>query len=722
MTDPIEDAENHIDAALASGLNPDEAGKAVDQAAQAGVPAPVASALGSGKLTALLEAENRRRIFARDQRLASWAATNPLYAALAHDDAGSLEGIGRTIDDMARHDSSLPHSGAAWAATVKAVPQGVAKGVGGLSRATLGILAATTEATTEATRSAFPGRGGSGDAEAISNWMRDTAQGAGQLDIEARRLAGMDYMDAKRASENVSNRNIVKMQTDLLGLLNHPVTVGSEELASGAVSMLPAVTVSALSGGSMLPLLAASGLQSAGGSYADLRDAGKGVGESSAKAALAGFITAGLMRVIPNAEHTLARTLANSPAPKLAARAAFAAAIGKTAAGEFTEEGLDQFLNALLVQGKSINDAIGEGLQAGMVGLVLGGASGGAEARAAKHKAMADAAATSYEAESKLCNQLDTSKLAERSKEAVRDYMQAANPELAKQTAYFDPEVLHKAMEKPENEKALLDIGVTKAAVEAATKAGSSVQVKRLDLLAGLPPSLREELRPLARKTPDAMHAEEAKAVQEQLKKAPEDLDDEAKVRKEAAENLVAEERRIVKEAVQASGGRLDEKTARDLLTPLFSGARAIFTRNPGSGRVPISLLKRVAIIKGKQSQTPEDIQAMAVRLFTEAGGKTAFGKLDLRAHLPTGVVARIDAVTGQRQVDMTQVGGEEDVRAALAAASTEVVFKDHLEGKTVKVTDENGNAAEIDAKTAIKMVADRTEALRRLKLCLEGK
>ena len=86
-----------------------------------------------------------------------------------------------------------------------------------------------------------------------------------------------------------------------------------------------------------------------------------------------------------------------------------------------------------------------------------------------------------------------------------------------------------------------------------------------------------------------------------------------------------------------------------------------------------------------------------------------------MATNLPPGVAARVDALTGQREMDPAQVGEEliQKIRSSVPELQ--------LAGQMVTVTDEAGAAAEVDAAVAVGMLRERLEAARRLKLCLEA-
>lgn len=305
--DLLDQADQNAMDGLLAGILPDEEGRMIDSARRLNTDPGTLKAASAPQLTGLLEAESRRRVLARDAKLAQWMAAHPLYASLSHDDTPQLEDLGKKLELMAQQYRDLPTTGEKWKATALAPLQGLASGLGGVSQAIYGTASFLTETVAEDS--------------SVARYLRDRAQIGADLPSAFRWSWGGQSVDqAREDTQRLSELNALKVS--VMGR-----NIGTEELFGGAVSLLPTIAAGALTGGSMWAIAGAAALQSGGSAYSDLREEGKSVGESGMKAALAGAITAALTRYIPNAEHAFSRMLTKAANPKLAARAVFASSL-----------------------------------------------------------------------------------------------------------------------------------------------------------------------------------------------------------------------------------------------------------------------------------------------------------------------------------------------------------------------------------------------------------
>lgn len=682
----VQAADDAVRQGLSLGVKPDEEGRLLDLSRRSGMPVETIRGAPATDVSDLIERDTRVRVLDKNERVARWMAENPNYASISHDDTDALDRITASADAWHQSFTAGATVGEKVKATLLSVPRGIlGNGIGGLSNAVYGLAQAGAEGV---------------GADGAAGYFQERAEIGRNLNTYIQSAAtGVPFEQAQKAQEKLSRDNVA--QVSILGR-----RVGLEEVSGALVSLAPGIAAGALTGGGAWAFAAAGALQSTGGTYADLRAEGVSGGEAGAKSVLAGVITGALTRYLgPNADKALGRILTAAKDPRATTRAILSQSVGKTAAGEATEEGLDQFLQSFLIKGMGLQESLADGVQAGLIGGIVGGGVGIGEARQAAIVAKATQASDFAQATQGLISQIDAAKTNERSKTVMQSFLQSASPEMAKADVFVDGESLMPIIQDIRAAQALEAAGITKTQIQQAAAAGSTVEISMAKLVTDLPAAVRDQILPFVRQSPGAMNVDEADKV-----KTEGDGPSEEASPKKAARVIKAEESRILKEFKAAA--KIDDETARTSLLPLFRGARSLFMNNPGAD--PTSLLKKVSFKAGDVGAAQETLAKIRQQIVDGAGpqGKTALSRISFAA-LPNGAAARVDVLTGLTTVNpqaAQAVGAIDGVLAQIRA-----VPGLDLQGKKVKT--EQGS--EVDAEQAVATLRERASKAQRLMDCL---
>lgn len=681
----VQAADDAVRQGLSLGVKPDEEGRLLDLSRRSGMPVETIRGAPSTDVSDLLERDTRVRVLDKNERVARWMAENPNYASISHDDTDALDRITASADAWHRSFTAGATVGEKVKASLLEIPRGFSAGIGAIGQAGTGLLQMGAEAV--------GAEGVAADAAFRAKVLGDMNASLDQI------FTGSSSQQAAEAQAKLNRDSY--LATTILGR-----RVGLAEISSAVTSLAPGGLASVLTRGAAWAFAAAGGLQSAGGTYADLRADGVSGGEAGAKAVLSGAITAALTRYLgPNADKALGRILTAAKDPRATTRAILSQSVGKTAAGEATEEGIDQFLQSFLVKGGSLQDALADGIQAGLIGGLVGGGVGIGEARQAAIVAKATQASDFAQATQGLISQIDAAKTNERSKTVMQSFLQSASPEMAKANVFVDGESLMPIIQDIRAAQALEAAGITKTQIQQAAAAGSTVEIPMAKLVTDLPASVRDQILPFVRQSPGAMNVDEADKV-----KTEGDGPSEEASSKKAARVIKAEESRILKEFKAAA--KIDDETARTSLLPLFRGARSLFMNNPGAD--PTSLLKKISFKAGDVGAAQETLAKIRQQIVDGAGpqGKTALSRISF-ATLPNGAAARVDVLTGLTTVNpqaAQAVGAIDGVLAQIRA-----VPGLDLQGKKVKT----GQGSEVDAEQAVATLRERASKAQRLMDCL---
>ncbi len=693
---PAVQAEGTINAALNAQVDPEQEGRLFDLSRKTGVDMGTLRMQSLPHLSALDNLPSRTDVFKRQSDIAQWLVDNPIHASIAQDDAAQLEHIKNSMPDWIQQDRQYHHDtiGERLTATGGDIGRALPAGLGQISRGVYGILRFGADAV---------------GADQLAQYASEQAEIGDNLPTHIRQAVfGMSFDDAQREESGITRLNYLKAKIG-------STEISAGDVGSGLVSILPTLAAGPLGWGAVL---GAAGAQTFGGAYADLRDRGDSVSKAGAIGMVEGVITAALTHFIPGAEGAMRRMLQASASKTQAARAVFAKAMGATAAGEFTEEGLDQFAQTVLNESTDtknpkdwqtvLGHAVSEGLKAGLIGGFTGGVFGHAEAH---HEASVQAAHNFFEGNGKLAAAVDSSKMGQRSKVAMEEYLQSQGMRKGANVYFSAEDIKPMIGTSPEQTAALAELGLTADAVEAAKSRGGSLSVSASKFMTA-DPGTRTALLELARQKPSSLSEKEAKDADKESELRAKDGVDPKKIetkKSKFVQELNKQQVRIIKEAVAATGQ--DEKTVRALHQPLFEKAKAQFLRDPLAARSPIDFLKALRYNKKGMSRE-ETMQAITDMAGPE--GKTALSKVSFT---DLGQLSgRFDALTGR--LELNEKALPDTVSLAEIVASTKNSKLD-LAGKTVHVPDQSGTRQAVDASAAVSTLQERVEAAHRLAACL---
>jgi hypothetical protein len=523
----------------------------------------------------------------------------------------------------------------------------------------------------------------------------------------------LEQSDAQTIKASLQGRPLSEIQKETARQRENTASVlgiTPGDVAGGFVSLAPTIAAGAATGGALWAILGAAALQSSGSMYADLRERGDDYGSSTMKAITAGAITAALTRIFPTAERALAAMFKAAPSKTVAARTAFSKVLGARAAGEMSEEALDEFAQSL-IRGDSLAEAMEASMKAGLIGGIIGGTVGIGEARTAHRAARIDGAEAFHQSVDGLVTALDGSKTMERSPEVMKAYLQSVRPELKNAPAVFSGEDLQLAMQDPQVAEDLAAAGITAEMVAAAATGGGVIRTTQEKVLVGLPAETREKIRPLMRESADAMSRPEAEMAKEEqtAARAGSKIDE---ATKRTLKDISKERQRLIKELQTARGMAMTREDAAKVAEVAVQHAFTLSTRNASGGEAALAQLRKLNFL-GKENLTDAEVRHRVTKLAGK-DGKTALHGIRLARDLGA-VAGRVDLLTGQVTINPDALVDQRQVDELLRQARGRTL---DLQGRTVKVETEAG-AAEVDAGAAVGTIRDRTEKMNRLRECL---
>lgn len=675
--------EQNAVSASAYDFNPADEGRLMDTARRTGLSMELLRGGRARDIDDLLVRDQRRAILERNAKVAEWMSRSPGHAGLSYDDADGLEGLSQASFNWIRAQAEAPTTADRVVAGAYSILRAPVTGLGGLLRAAGGGGSFVANAV---------------GAEGAREWFDAVSTVGSDVAAYARSYwRGTDIEDELAEQRTISEIN--PLRVNIFG-----ADISAEDVIAGAYSLVPTILAGAASGGATWAITAAAAAQSFGGAYATLNEEGDKY--AGVKASAAALITGALTLAMPNMEKTLSNMLRGSVDPKAALRGVFASVIGKQAASEMVEEGLDEFLQNYLVFGRSFEESMSAAVEAGIIGGILGGGTSVAEARMAVTKAQADAAIKFMDATQNLVSSASASKTGQRSKTAVAEFVASHGPELSQSSVYIATEDAQELLADQKAFDTLRAAGVSEAALEAARKGEQDLELPLVSIIADLSDEMQQAIMPLIRQTPDAMSGKEAAEVR--------DADDAGSggkkaERKKLQKEFEAEKRRLTKEIAKAQG--IDKESARAIVTVMAEGAVSLFSRNPAAGKSPIDILKKIKVTKDGLAEARQAIVDAA-----GPQGKVALKNVSLSSRLG-GKAARVDVLTGHAEVNpavLAAVNAVDEVMAKVRGVQTADVS-----GKTVRVQDETGAEADVDAEEVVATLRERITQARRLKGCV---
>jgi len=600
-TSPEHDAIDNAQTAAASSLNPEQEGRLIDQSAELGKPVEILRNQSELEYQRA-KLQSKQNYLTNKRKAADWMAENPNNALLSIDDVDGLESLARSAQFINREKLYGPEeSFGFWERSLATLADIGDKGIGGigsLSESFYGLLQFGAEVI---------------GAEGLAEYAADKAQIGSTLAVTlSANLDGAKPEDFSRAEYIQDQMN--KARFDVMG-----ISVG--DVVGAGVSLAPTLVGGwALRGLSEANKLRAfgiiAGLQGAGSQFASERREGADFTEAATQATASGLITGLLTRVIPggpeNALDDLAKRLAVAHSPKEMLRYNLIKATGVQFVSEAFEEGLDEMLQALLVDGSSWEEAIDRGLKAGVIGGILGGAFGAVGELAAKRQQESLIALGFKDGLTQVAEDLDRSKTAQRSVEAATQFLQ--NHGGLNKTAYIDALAAKQIASTPEGKQQLERAGITENTISNAIKEDTTIPVDTARMMAATKGEVRQQFIEQVRNTPGAKNAVEAQLEDDkQIEALVAKYDQDARDREK---DLFREEvSRLVVEVAESLGAKINEKDgkrtvdsksaeyesrARDQVELLVKPAVAWYNRHPGAFRTPLEFLKSVSFERGK--------------------------------------------------------------------------------------------------------------------------
>lgn len=590
--DPYDGAQRNATIARSSGDSPELVGRLRDISAQSGLSVDALREASQLSLEDLAHGVEKRRILRQRQAVASYLAEHPQHALVSHDDAEALYRISLAADRIRAERDEVGANPSLGAQAVI----GVQQGLGGLSSSIYGLLQMGAETLARTRRGRL--RVGGEALERFAAFAADRA--AVGRDLPSLLLARGAGIPLERADEILGGA-YARTRSQIFG-------IGIDDVAATAFSLAPTLAAApfGLTGISLV-----AGAQSTGGTFAEKRAEGASVDQASGLSLLSGAITASLTRLMPGGTERVAQLVRKAGDPAAVLRSHLIAAMGKEGFGEFMEEGLDEALQALLVDGAPLGEAIERGLKGGTLGAIFGAGFGVAPGIYAGRRQTALAALDFNQRVELLDQELTASKTLGRSQELTATFLQGHAG--LNQNAYVDGAALAELSQEAPGVVAQLErVGVDQQTIQRALESGGTVELPLARFLTALEPEVKAALKPLLRSHPNAPSAAEAQAFDtaaEATQAQAEETEDVAQFRAE----YVSEVTRLASEVSQAQAVPMEVAQAQVL--PLARAAWSFYERNPGAYDSPMDLLRRVTIQRG----TAEEGQAAVAQATDES-------------------------------------------------------------------------------------------------------
>ena len=468
--------------------------------------------------------------------------------------------------------------------------------IGGLSQSFYGLLQLGSEAI---------------GADTIAEYAADKALIGSELTATlSANLANIGEDDANKRVRNFELAQYIQNKMNQARIDVAGISLG--DIGGAAVSLAPTLVgglgVQGLSRINQMRVFGGiAALQQGGATFADQRQQGKDFGESLKQTTLSAAITGLLTRTIPGGPETaiddFGKLLAKSKNPKAMLRNNMVRAVGVQFFSEFLEEGLDETLQAILVDGSSWEEAIERGLKAGTIGGILGGSFGLSVELSGRHLERNRQAIAHYDNINAVKEQADQSTTIARSKEAGKEFLQ--NHGDVNQTNYIDAVIAEEIAASKEGAQTLSKLGIDQQDIINAKKNGEVLEVDVASLVVHAQGNVFERISENLRQDIDAPSAIEARALDSReteslIARQDEDI---AGTNRKAFD---AEFKRIRDEIIEATGQTKDQ--ANNTAQVIASGAWSLWTRNRNAFASPEALLQKISVQRGDAPEGSQEI------------------------------------------------------------------------------------------------------------------
>ena len=630
---PADFANNNINIAANQNIeDPDKLGKAFDISARTGRSIDeIRHASEMRQLQA--QRESVESSIRNNAQMAEWFAKSPDNALLSYDDIDKMTELQvGTARAKARHvDEQEITLGERLLAGAASPAMGIRGGIGSLSSSIYGTVQAAAELVNKfpvAAAIANPllfANVKFGDAvtgpDGLAGFAAENALIGREMNLTfIANEAGGGVQDFVNAQKTLDRFHKAKPSVDLgIPFTDISFNLGIDDIFGAGVSLAPTLVAGLATGGlstaaQITAMSGVAGMQSFGAEFSSSRAENQDFGEAFGDAALAGTITAVLTRAFgatgtEGAFLRINKLLRNSTDPRTVLRSELIKTVGKDTYLEFFEEGLDEGLQAWLVEGADFTDIANAFLKAGTLGGILGGGNSLAANLGNTRIQAVDRAKAFREENIELANHVDATKTGQRSQEQTAKFMQDAGG--MRQEAYIDGDAaLDIIQDDPAAAQQFEDMGVTAEAINNAVETGSLIPLDRARVVTNTNGAVREAIINQVRETDNSPTYEEARNID--LAMETELIKGEEAIAREARLALTQDINRLTKEIVGV------KKVTRDLamaeLEPLIRGSFAMHQRFPDAFTRPGSLLEKIRFQGGEfvvPRETSDQIQEL---------------------------------------------------------------------------------------------------------------
>jgi len=386
---PVHDSENAVrEASSITVSTPETEGKLYDMSRR--TRRTIAELRGDMHLREQQDKQQRNiDALKANKKVANWLQGDVSRTLVTMDDYENLAKLQQSVSNLKNYSARRLGLGeTVWNNTGGVLLWGGLDGIGSLGMATNGLIQMAADGLSYANE-AIGADVNTGLWSNVSDWAAENAATSKELvptlwammdQREGENSSGGYRLDTSPEAFERQRQLYYERKNSLVSVgLGIPYTdiafsLNLDDVMSGAVSLAPSLAAAPFTGGASLwgeagIFATTAGLQSMGSTYADKRYEGLAPKDAANKAALAFTITAPLTLIFHGGTEQgltkLAAALRKSSNPKQLVREHLAKVVGKGAVDEFAEEGIDEFLNAMLVDEKGIIEAASNGLKAG---------------------------------------------------------------------------------------------------------------------------------------------------------------------------------------------------------------------------------------------------------------------------------------------------------------------------------------------------------------------
>lgn len=594
----IDTARQNLSIAEQSGYEPAARGKMIEAGRRLGLSPEAIENLPKLQIDQLDRRKQRMNALRQSIAVQEFVAANPNNAIVGYRDIERLTKIDTMAKRMRQYAKVEPSILEKLSNSVTALPTGIADGLGGINRSVFGLVQFSRELGkktedligVDLTPAINPAAGLAdmlAGEENVDDFIQHNISVSKELPASLYVTIGnQDWETADGIVRDIKQKQF------------HPLGVGVTDIASAGTQLAPTI-VGGGAGLGIKGLAVIAGLQSFGGTFAEKSASSHTFAERSGLATLSGTITGLLTRYIPGGSEHAAQFLGrmSTDAAKRFIGRSLAVNIGKEASLEFVEEYADEFLQGVLVNGLSFEEATNQALMAGKIGALLGGGLNVAPAIYATREARANEAKNLQQSLEDLKSEVDKTEMANIAPASMKEFLQS-NAHAPKEL-YADAAELAELMAADEDARSQLEkAGVTETRLDDAARTGETVAIATAGIITDLTEPVIAKVQPLLRKSPEGMSIEEANefGADEDVEQA---LDAEAALSQEQ-KDFDVEASRLMREAAIAHRENPASPDAKAKAMPLIQGAWAFYSRHKNYyqsiNAAPADFLKRVSI------------------------------------------------------------------------------------------------------------------------------